>query len=118
MALSSLLILTAGAVPRSAAAGARPAIEWREELHPNGQLKSRVLLRDGLREGVEHRWHPNGRLAAVRVFAADRLHGQARSWYADGSPYEERWYKDGQEAGAQRAFTDDGVLYLNYEMRD
>jgi antitoxin component YwqK of YwqJK toxin-antitoxin module len=103
--------------PPPASVPAAP-VEWREEYHPNGAMKSRVQIRDGMRQGVEHRWHSNGRLAAVRTFANDVLHGQSRSWYADGSPYEERWYAGGQEAGAQRAYAPDGVMYLNYEMRN
>lgn len=118
LTMAGLISLTAGAVPVARDTAAAPqAAEWREEHHPGGQLKSRVLVRGGLREGVEHRWHANGRLASVRVFAGDLLHGHARSWYADGSPHEERWFAGGQEVGRQRAFAPGGELYLNYEMR-
>ena len=40
-----------------------------------------------------------------------------RTFHANGRPYEVRRFRDGREEGLQQAWSEDGVLYLNYEMR-
>lgn len=41
-----------------------------------------------------------------------------RSFHANGRPFEVRRFKQGRETGLQQAWTEEGVPYLNYEMRD
>ena len=42
---------------------------------------------------------------------------QRRTFYPDGRPYEMRHFYHGREEGLQQAWTEDGTLYINYEMR-
>jgi len=41
-----------------------------------------------------------------------------RTFYANGQPYEVRHFFNGKEQGLQQAWTEDGTLYINYEMRN
>jgi antitoxin component YwqK of YwqJK toxin-antitoxin module len=42
---------------------------------------------------------------------------QRRTFYASGRPYEVRHFYNGREEGLQQAWTEQGELYINYEMR-
>jgi hypothetical protein len=48
----------------------------------------------------------------------EAFHGEYRTWYADGRPFERRHYVHGREEGRQQSWTPDGSLFLNYEVRD
>lgn len=41
-----------------------------------------------------------------------------RTWYPNGQLSEVRHLKNGREDGLQQAWTEDGTLYMNYEMKD
>lgn len=43
---------------------------------------------------------------------------ERRTFYPDGRPYEVRHFFNGREEGLQQAWTEDGTLYINYEMRN
>jgi protein SCO1/2 len=43
--------------------------------------------------------------------------GEYRTYYASGRPFELRHFKDGHEEGVQQAWTEEGTLYINYEVR-
>lgn len=43
---------------------------------------------------------------------------ERRSFYPNGRPYEVRHFLNGREEGLQQAWTEDGDLYINYEMRN
>ncbi len=64
------------------------------ESWPDGTQKREAAMRGGVYDGDYRTWHPNGRPAEVRR------------------------YRDGRQEGLQQAWTADGVLYLNYEVRD
>jgi protein SCO1/2 len=42
---------------------------------------------------------------------------ETRTWYPNGQLAERRHFRDGREEGLQQAWTEDGVLYMNYEMK-
>lgn len=44
--------------------------------------------------------------------------GEFRTWHPNGQLAEVRRYVDGREDGLQQSWTSDGVLYLNYEVRN
>ena len=44
--------------------------------------------------------------------------GEYRTWHPNGQLAEVRRYVDGREAGLQQSWTPEGVLYLNYEVRN
>lgn len=43
---------------------------------------------------------------------------ERRTFYPSGRPYEVRHFLNGREEGLQQAWTEDGTLYINYEMRN
>lgn len=44
--------------------------------------------------------------------------GEYRTWHANGQLAEIRRYVNGREEGLQQSWTADGVLFLNYEVRN
>jgi hypothetical protein len=64
----------------------------------------------------ETRW-PNGHLRSSANYLDDVYQGEYRTWYASGQPYELRHFEHGRETGLQQSWTEDGTLYLNYEVR-
>lgn len=50
--------------------------------------------------------------------ASDVRNGEFRTWHPNGQLAEVRRYTNGREEGLQQSWTADGVLYLNYEVRD
>lgn len=49
---------------------------------------------------------------------SDVRNGEFRTWHSNGQLAEVRNYVNGREEGLQQSWTVDGVLYLNYEVRD
>lgn len=49
---------------------------------------------------------------------SDVRNGEFRTWHPNGQLAEVRNYVDGREVGLQQSWTPDGVMYLNYEVRD
>lgn len=43
---------------------------------------------------------------------------ERRTFYPNGRPYEVRHFLNGREEGLQQAWTEDGELFVNYEMRN
>jgi len=43
---------------------------------------------------------------------------ERRTFYPNGRPFEIRHFFNGREEGLQQAWTEDGELYINYEMRN
>lgn len=43
---------------------------------------------------------------------------ERRTFYPNGQPYEVCHFFNGREEGLQQAWTEDGTLYINYEMRN
>ena len=60
----------------------------------------------------------NGQLKSDVTYRNDAYEGDYRTYYASGAPYEVRHYVNGHEQGRQQSWTEAGVLYLNYEVRD
>ena len=57
-------------------------------------------------------------LASTVPAATTPVLEERRTFYANGRPYELRHFFNGREEGLQRAWTEDGQLYINYEMRN
>src|ERR1044071_3519719 len=71
-------------------------------------------------EPVVHRsaYWPNGQLKLSASYRHDVYQGEYRTWYESGRPYEFRHFDNGRESGLQQSWTEDGTLYLNYEVRN
>ena len=67
---------------------------------------------------VTREWWPDGTLRRESQSRGRILVGEYRTWYENGHPYEIRHYVNGREEGLQQAWTPDGYLYLNYEMKN
>lgn len=63
-------------------------------------------------------YHPNGAVSLEAELRNGVFHGTYRTWYASGRPYELRHFVDGREQGQQQSWSEDGTLFLNYEMRN
>ena len=61
---------------------------------------------------------PDGRTKSEGIYLRDVRHGEFRAWHQNGQLAELRHYVDGREVGRQQAWTTDGVLFLNYEVRN
>lgn len=66
---------------------------------------------------VEEHW-PNGNLRRAFDMQGDVRHGEYRTWTIDGRPYELKHFVRGHEDGLQQAWDANGVLYLNYVVKD
>ena len=62
--------------------------------------------------------HANGSPRLEAQMSDSVFHGTYRTWYPSGRPYEVRHFVHGREHGRQQSWTEDGTLFLNYEMRD
>lgn len=56
--------------------------------------------------------------AITTPMATTPLLEERRTYYASGKPFEVRHFYNGREEGLQQAWTEDGELYINYEMRN
>lgn len=52
------------------------------------------------------------------VHVRDVRQGEFRGWHANGQLAAVRHYVDGREVGLQQSWTPEGVLFLNYEVRN
>lgn len=55
--------------------------------------------------------------ATTPSFSAPMLE-ERRTYYPSGTLYEVRHFFNGREEGLQQGWTEDGTLYVNYEMRN
>lgn len=74
--------------------------------------------RDGRKTGWHLAFWPDGTPQSEAAYREDAYHGTYRSYYRSGRRYELRRFELGREAGRQQSWTEDGTLYLNYEVRD
>lgn len=112
------------------------------ERDPSGVVRMAVPLVEGLPDGREWRWYDDGSLESVRQYANghkvgfhrgwwrggrrqfeadlrdDGFHGRYRAWHAHGRLSDVRTFVEGREDGVQQSWTADGVLFLNYEVRN
>lgn len=66
---------------------------------------------------VQARW-PNGRLRSDATYRGGVYDGDVLTWYENGQPYQRRHFSRGHEDGRQQAWTDQGALYVNYDVRE
>lgn len=70
------------------------------------------------RNGQVVSYWPGGILKSDVSYRDDAYEGEFRTFYPSGAPYERRHYVNGHEEGRQQSWSEDGTLYLNYEVRD
>lgn len=85
--------------------------------YPDGTLESVRYYRAGRKTGRHLDFWPDGTLRSRAWYADDAFQGEYRTFYASGRPYELRHFERGREAGLQQSWSEDGTLFLNYEVR-
>lgn len=93
------------------------AVEKVERFYASGQLQSREYFLNGHKTRRHETFWPNGRHRSVANYADNVFQGEYRTWRENGHPYELRHFDRGREAGLQQSWTDEGELFLNYEVR-
>lgn len=112
------------------------------ERHPDGTLRSRTEVRNGMLNGLsegwytngvlqvtEHftngvshglrlKWHPNGLKAAEAQIVHGKLHGRFVSWHESGTKAAEVEFKHGQPDGISSAYFPSGALKSQVTMRN
>jgi protein SCO1/2 len=83
-----------------------------------GSAGSTITSWLGAKTGWHRTWWPGGHVRTDTHYAVDAIVGEFRSYYSSGRPYELRHYVNGHEEGAQQSWTEDGELFLNYEVRN
>lgn len=86
--------------------------------HENGTLLSETAYRDGLKTGRHVMFWPDGKPRVRTFYAGDIIEGEYRAWHANGRLATLKHYVGGRESGMQQAWTDQGELYLNFEVRN
>lgn len=99
-AVAGACLVTGFAAAYASRAGSPPAVH---EAQPrNGQII---------------RYWPGGVLKSDISYRDDAYEGEYRTFYASGARYEVRHYVNGHEDGVQQSWSEDGTLYLNYDVR-
>jgi protein SCO1/2 len=84
----------------------------------SGSAGSTITSWLGAKTGWHRTWWPNGHIRTDAHYAVDAIVGEFRSYYSSGQAYELRHYVNGHEEGTQQSWTEDGNLFLNYEVRN
>lgn len=88
------------------------------ERYPDGSLRSRSGVVEGLLEGLSQGWHTNGQLAIREHFVAGVSHGPRIQWYPSGSTQSVTTIHHGQHDGTFHRWHDDGTLAERVPLRD
>ena len=80
------------------------------EHHPNGTLKSRSMILNGLLHGLSEGWFTNGQKQIAEHFTNGVSHGLRTKWYASGKKLSEASIVNGHFEGAFRKWHENGVL--------
>ena len=83
-----------------------------------GALLSQTSYRDGRKIGKYVSFWPGGGRRVETVYQGDVIEGEYRAWHENGQLAELRHYAQGHEIGRQQAWTDQGELFLNFEVRN
>lgn len=91
---------------RSIASNRDSALTW----HKNGQLASKVYMKEGKMEGEGKGWHENGELASISHYKEDEWHGIFKKWDENGNLVEEKTYNMGMPEGIHKYWDEHGNL--------
>jgi antitoxin component YwqK of YwqJK toxin-antitoxin module len=83
---------------------------WMVEYYPDGALRSRSAVTNGLLHGLSQGWHTNGQLQVSEYFVAGISHGPRSKWYPSGSKQSEAHIADGRLNGPFRRWHENGTL--------
>ncbi|MEW5823267.1 MAG: hypothetical protein AB1766_02865 [Pseudomonadota bacterium] len=81
-----------------------------QEFDGNGLIKSEYFELDGVKNGVQRRWHEDGSIFSECTFIHGKLHGIARLWTAAGVCYIEENFEHGVRHGEYTSRWNSGGL--------
>jgi antitoxin component YwqK of YwqJK toxin-antitoxin module len=64
--------------------------------YPNGEQATEIFYVDGMRDGIETRWHDNGVKRFQGRFHKNQLIGVFEEWYSNGKKRSEALWQDGK----------------------
>jgi antitoxin component YwqK of YwqJK toxin-antitoxin module len=99
-------------VPGTQTPGGNAAVsgDWRIERYPDGRIKSRSAVSNGVLEGLSEGWHTNGVKQVEEYFHAGVSHGRRVKWYESGRKCSEAAIVNGKIEGVFRRWHENGVL--------
>jgi antitoxin component YwqK of YwqJK toxin-antitoxin module len=80
------------------------------EHYPDGALRSRSAVINGLLHGPSQGWHTNGQLQVTEHFKEGVSHGLRTKWHPNGVKHSEASIVDGKLQGPFRKWHDNGTL--------
>jgi antitoxin component YwqK of YwqJK toxin-antitoxin module len=80
------------------------------EHYPDGALRSRSAVTNGLLHGPSQGWHTNGQLQVTEHFKEGVSHGLRTKWHPNGVKHSEASIVDGKLQGGFRKWHDNGTL--------
>jgi antitoxin component YwqK of YwqJK toxin-antitoxin module len=95
----------------------RPFTGLLVERYPNGSVKSRSVIVDGLLNGTSEGWYTNGQVEVREYFKAGISDGLRSKWHPNGSRLSETTIRDGQHDGTFRRWHENGQLAEEVEMK-
>ena len=112
----------------------------KEEYYKNGQLRSRLLFKDGKKHGIQRAWFENGHMESEESYALGIMNGLFRCWnengklagqykmikgtgirkvfYASGGLQEEEPYLDNELHGIRREYFESGQIRVFGEWKN
>ena len=87
-------------------------------VHPNGQLKSEVSIKNGILDGLYQEWYDNGQLKSEINLKDGQLYGVYQQWYENGQLLSEGNYKNGYLNGIEKYWYSGGQLLSEANYKD
>ena len=97
---------------------AEPFAGFVVENYPDGSLKSRSLVSNGVMHGVSEGWHANGILQVREHFENGISHGVRTKWFDSGMRLSEATIEMGKIVGLFRRWHENGLLAEEIQMTD
>lgn len=89
-----------------------------EGWHTNGTIQIREFFVDGVSHGLRTKWSPEGTRISEATVEHGKIQGMFRRWHTNGSLAEEVSMKDDQPDGVAQAFHPDGTLKTRVTLRN
>ncbi len=88
------------------------------EFYPEGPLKARTVVSNGVVDGLSEGWHTNGVLEVREHFTNGVSHGLREKWYASGKKLSEANIVAGKLNGPFRRWHENGRVAEEIEMKE
>lgn len=96
-----------------------PLSDVREIYDPNGDLKSRVTVKDSVLNGPAESYYEGGKVLKAKFqYRNGKKHGLEKRYYKSGELYRERDYRNGRLQGTERRYFRTGKLRTEVEYKD